>query len=66
MNIITDLDANVDRLTFLTTDPDVTAETLLANLTQAGDDVELALNGKVITMEDALVADFAADDFMIA
>ncbi|MEM1074996.1 MAG: M10 family metallopeptidase C-terminal domain-containing protein, partial [Pseudomonadota bacterium] len=66
VDVILDFEVGVDQLAFVTTDPDVTSENLLANLTQVGDDVELALNNKVITFEDAVVTDFAADDFMIA
>ncbi|WP_227268765.1 calcium-binding protein [Roseobacter weihaiensis] len=66
IDIILDFEIGVDQLQFVTTDPDVTTENLLANLTQVGDDVELALNNKVITFEDTVVTDFIADDFMIA
>lgn len=66
VDIILDFDFGEDSLLFLTTDPDVTTENLLANLTQVGDDVELALNNKVITFEDVQVTEFYADDFMIA
>ncbi|WP_195821362.1 calcium-binding protein [Roseobacter sp. MH60115] len=66
VDVILDFEVGVDQLAFLTTDPNVTTENLLANLSQVGDDVELALNNKVITFEDTLVTDFGADDFMIA
>ncbi len=66
VDVILDFEVGVDQLAFLTTDPDVTTENLLANLSQVGDDVELAFNDKVITFEDAVVTDFGADDFMIA
>ncbi|MEM9575775.1 MAG: calcium-binding protein [Pseudomonadota bacterium] len=66
VDVILDFEIGVDQLAFFTTDPDVTTENLLGNLTQVGDDVELALNNKVITFEDAVVTDFGADDFMIA
>jgi len=66
VDVILDFEVGVDRLQFFTTDPDVTTENLLANLTQAGDDVELALNNKTITFDDVVVTDFDADDFLIA
>lgn len=66
VDVILDFEVGVDQLAFVTTDPNVTTENLLGNLTQVGDDVELALNNKVITFEDAVVTDFGADDFMIA
>ncbi|RLJ41031.1 hemolysin type calcium-binding protein [Litoreibacter meonggei] len=66
IDIITDFEFGVDSLAFLTTDPGVTTDNLMKNLTQIGDDVELALNNKVITFEDAVVTDFTTDDFMIA
>ena len=66
VDVILDFEVGVDQLAFLTTDPNVTTENLLANLNQVGTDVELALNNKVITFEDALVTDFGANDFMIA
>ncbi|MEO1138420.1 MAG: calcium-binding protein [Pseudomonadota bacterium] len=66
VDVILDFEIGVDRIEFLTTDPTVTVDNLLGSLTQAGDDVELTLNNKVITIEDAAVADFGADDFLIA
>ena len=66
VDIITDFEFGVDTLAFFTTDPDVTPGNLLGNLTQVGADVELSLNNKVITFEDALATDFTTDDFMIA
>lgn len=66
VDVITDFNFGEDSLLFMTNDPGVTTENLLGNLTQFGDDVELALNNKVITFEDAMVADFQTDDFMIA
>lgn len=66
VDIILDFNFNEDSLLFLTDDPEVTSESLLTNLTQVGDDVELAFNNKVITFEDTVVTDFFADDFMIA
>lgn len=66
VDIILDFNFNEDSLLFLTNDPEVTSESLLTNLTQVGDDVELAFNNKVITFEDTVVTDFFADDFMIA
>jgi Ca2+-binding RTX toxin-like protein len=66
VDIILDFEFGVDRLEFATSDPDVTTENLLANMTQVGDDVELALNNKVITFDDVVATDFNADDFLIA
>ncbi len=66
VDVILDFELGVDRLQFATTDPDVTAETLLDQLTQAGDDVELFVNGKLITIEDTQVSDFDTSDFLIA
>ncbi|MFK7870919.1 MAG: iron-regulated protein frpC, partial [Roseobacter sp.] len=66
IDVILDFEFGVDTLAFNTTDPDVTTENLLANISQVGDDVELTLNNKVITFEDAVIADFSTDDFMIA
>ncbi|MEM9010879.1 MAG: calcium-binding protein [Pseudomonadota bacterium] len=66
VDVILDFEVNVDRLQFVTTDPGVTAGTLVDALSQAGDDVELSVNGKLITIEDAQVGDFGADAFLIA
>ncbi|MEM1078803.1 MAG: calcium-binding protein [Pseudomonadota bacterium] len=65
-DVILDFEIGIDQLAFVTNDPDVTEANLLAGLTQAGDDVELALNNKLITFEDVEVADFSADMFLIA
>jgi Ca2+-binding RTX toxin-like protein len=65
VDVILDFEFGVDQLVFATNDPDVTTENLLGNLTQVGDDVELALNNKVITFEDAEVDAFTSDAFMI-
>lgn len=66
IDVILDFEIGIDQLAFVTNDPDVTEANLLASLTQAGDDVELALNNKLITFEDVEVADFSADMFLIA
>lgn len=66
VDIITDFEFGVDAIAFLTTDPDVTADNLMENLTQVDNSVELSFNNKVITFEDAVIADFTTDDFMIA
>jgi Ca2+-binding RTX toxin-like protein len=66
IDLILDFERGVDSLIFATSDPSVTADSLLAGLSQSGDDVELAVNNKVITFEDSLVADFSIDDFQIA
>jgi Ca2+-binding RTX toxin-like protein len=66
VDVIIDFQVGIDTLAFQTSDPSVTAESLLAGATQVGDDVEFALPDKVITIQDALVTDFIADDFMFA
>lgn len=66
VDVIVDFEFGVDRLEFVTSDPSVTSTNLIGNLAQAGDDVELTLNEKVITFEDVVVTDFTTDDFMIA
>ncbi|WP_223423117.1 calcium-binding protein [Tateyamaria pelophila] len=66
VDIILDFEFGTDNLLFVTNDPTVTADALLGNLTQVADGVELALNNKVITFDNAEVSDFHADDFMIA
>ncbi|MFK7762238.1 MAG: iron-regulated protein frpC, partial [Roseobacter sp.] len=65
VDVILDFEFGVDTLLFATSDPTVTSENLLADLTQTGSDVELTVNDKTITIEDSVVADFSADDFMI-
>ncbi len=66
VNVILDFVVGVDQLQFVTEDPEVTTDNMLANMTQVGDDVELALNNKVIMLENMQVTDFSADDFLIA
>ncbi len=66
IDLILDFEFGVDRLEFVTNDPNVTTDNLLGNLSQVGDHVEIALNNKVITVEDAMVNDFSAADFLIA
>lgn len=66
VDVILDFEFGVDSLEFATTDPSVTPTNLLGSLAQAGDDVELTFNNKVITFEEAVVTDFTTDDFMIA
>lgn len=66
VDVITDFELGVDSLLFVTNNPEVTAENLLAGLSQAGDDVELTLNSRTITFEDTVVDAFQTDDFMIA
>lgn len=66
VDVILDFEFGIDQLAFVTNDPNVTEANLLAGLTQAGDDVELALNNKLITFADVEVADFAVDMFLIA
>jgi Ca2+-binding RTX toxin-like protein len=65
VDVILDFEFGEDRLEFRTSDPDVTAEALVGALTQQGDDVALDVNGKLITIADADVLDFAASDFLI-
>ncbi|WP_424968471.1 calcium-binding protein [Dinoroseobacter sp. S375] len=66
VDVILDFEVGIDQLAFFTNDPDVTEANLLDSLSQTGDDVELALNNKLITFEDVEVADFTADMFLIA
>ncbi|MEM8849645.1 MAG: calcium-binding protein [Pseudomonadota bacterium] len=66
IDTILDFEFGVDRLDFVTTDPGVTANTLLGEMSQAGNDVELSVNGKLITIANADVADFGTNDFLIA
>ncbi len=66
VDTILDFEAGIDQIAILTTDPSVTTDSLLGNLTQVGDDVELAFNDKVVTFEDTSVTDFSANDFLIA
>ncbi|MEO0821866.1 MAG: calcium-binding protein [Pseudomonadota bacterium] len=63
--VIVDFEFGEDRLVFAT-DEGVTSDELADLLVQDGDDVQLAFNGKEITIEDAQVADFDAGDFLIA
>lgn len=65
VDTILDFEFGVDRLDFRTTDPDVTTENLLGNMTQVGDHVELSLNNKAITFENTSMEDFSAEDFFI-
>ena len=65
VNTILDFQVGVDRLVFVTEDPEVTTANMLANMAQVGDDVELVLNNKVIMLEDMQVSDFSSDDFQI-
>ncbi|MEM9138298.1 MAG: calcium-binding protein [Pseudomonadota bacterium] len=66
VTILLDFELGVDQLRFDTTNPDVTADALLGQLAQVGDDVELSVGGRTITIEDALVDTFSTDDFQIA
>lgn len=66
VNIILDFDVNVDQIRFETTNPDITTANLLGSLSQNGDDVELAMNDRIITFEDTTVDQFNADSFVIA
>jgi Ca2+-binding RTX toxin-like protein len=66
VDVILDFEFGVDTLAFRTTNPEVTADNLMANLTQVGAHVELALNNKVITFDTAVITDFTFEDFMIA
>ncbi|MEL6931988.1 MAG: calcium-binding protein [Pseudomonadota bacterium] len=66
VSVIVDFEVGVDQIRFETTNPDVTVENILGNLSQEGDDVELAINDRIITFEDTTLNDFSADSFMIA
>ncbi|MBG6210680.1 Ca2+-binding RTX toxin-like protein [Labrenzia sp. EL_126] len=63
LKVITDFDFEEDRLLFVT-DEDFTATDLVDQLTQIGDDVQLDVNGKLITFEGASVDDFGTDAFL--
>jgi len=65
VDVIFDFEVGVDRLQFFTTDPDVTTENLMGNMTQVGSDVELALKNKVIMFEDTQISELSADAFVI-
>ncbi len=65
VDVILDFELGVDQLQFFTTDPDVTAENLMGNMTQVGDDLEIALNNKMIMFENTQLTDFSADNFLI-
>ncbi len=64
VDIIFDFEFGVDQLQFVTNE-DLTAAEVVDKLAQNGSDVELELNGKLISIENALVGDFDTDDFMI-
>ncbi|MEM9043113.1 MAG: hypothetical protein AAGC81_00340 [Pseudomonadota bacterium] len=66
VDIILDFEIGEDQLLFVTSDPGETNETLAAELTQAGEDVELTVNGKTIIFENTDVGDFGAANFLIA
>ena len=64
VSVITDFEIEVDQILIETSDPSVTTDSLLSNLSQDGDDVELALNGRIVTFEDTTVDEFNADSFI--
>ncbi|MEM6622785.1 MAG: calcium-binding protein [Pseudomonadota bacterium] len=63
---ILDFEVGVDQIQLQTTNPDVTAQALVDQLTQQGNNVELSANGRTISIQDAEVQDFSVDDFLIA
>ncbi|WP_421982366.1 calcium-binding protein [Roseibium sp.] len=65
VKIITDFEIGVDSLLFVT-DAGLTAADLVDQLTQIGDDVQLDVNGKLLTFENASVEDFSTDAFLFA
>lgn len=65
LKIITDFDLNEDRLLFIT-DEGLTAEDLVDQLTQNGSDVQLDVNGKLLTFEGTSIEDFSTDSFLFA
>ncbi|MEQ8654037.1 MAG: hypothetical protein RIC87_16350 [Kiloniellales bacterium] len=64
VDVITDFEFGVDQLKFVTNE-DLTPADLIDELTQSGGDVEFEINGKTISIENALVDDFSTDDFLI-
>ncbi|MEM1160172.1 MAG: calcium-binding protein [Pseudomonadota bacterium] len=66
ITLILDFEVGVDRIAFETTNPAVTAEALVDELTQIGDDVELVVGNNTVTFEDAVTTDFNAFDFLVA
>ncbi|MEM8703247.1 MAG: iron-regulated protein frpC, partial [Pseudomonadota bacterium] len=65
VKVITDFEIGVDSLLFVT-DAGFTADDLVDQLTQIGDDVQLDVSGKLVTFENASVEDFSADAFLFA
>ncbi|MEO1112435.1 MAG: calcium-binding protein [Pseudomonadota bacterium] len=65
VKIITDFEIGVDSLLFVT-NAGFTADDLVDQLTQIGDDVQLDVSGKLVTFENASVEDFSADAFLFA
>ena len=65
VKVITDFEIGVDSLLFVT-DAGFTADDLVDQLTQIGDDVQLDVSGKLVTFENASVEDFSADAFLYA
>lgn len=63
VDVINDFEFGVDSLQFVTSNADLSGEDVLGGLSQVGDDVELAFNDRLITIENANVGDFGADDF---
>lgn len=63
--VILDFVIGDDKIGFATTDPSVTAESVLDALTQVDEDVELVVNDNTITFEGVQVGDFTTDDFLI-
>ena len=65
VKVITDFEIGVDSLLFVT-DAGLTAVDLVDQLTQIGDDVQLDVNGKLLTFENASAEDFSTDSFLFA
>lgn len=63
--VITDFEVGVDQLRFVT-EADLTNADVFDQAVQAGEDVHLDLNGKLIAFEGVQFSDFSADSFLIA
>ncbi|MCR9089304.1 MAG: iron-regulated protein frpC, partial [Rhodobacteraceae bacterium] len=65
VTVIADFDFELDSLLFVT-DKNLTGTDIVDSLVQDGDDVTFEISDKQITIENALVESFSADDFVIA
>ncbi|MFK7836846.1 MAG: hypothetical protein AB8B60_11540 [Sulfitobacter sp.] len=65
VDVILDFEFGVDSLQFLTSNPEVTSENLLASVVQVDDGMALALNNKLISFENVIGTSLVVDDFLI-